>query len=167
MAEKYEILTTSRFYLEISLEGSLDQIDGYFSECQGFKRSQEVIEVCEVTPQKWGSANASKGRVNRTKIPGNMKSENIVLKRGLTISDTLWKWLRDVERGNWAKQRRDGDLTVYDQHGDIRARFRFLRGWPLSYKIADVKSDSADFQIEEMELAVEEFMRVQPNGEEY
>ncbi|MEB3210438.1 MAG: phage tail protein [Leptolyngbyaceae bacterium] len=163
--DPYEILTTSRFYLEIALDDSHDLIDGYFAECQGFKRSQEVIEVCEVTPQKWGSANATKGRVNRTKMPGNMKSENIILKRGMTISDSLWKWLKAVEDGNWAKQRRDGDLTIYDQHGDPQARFRFLRGWPTSYKIADVKSDSTDFQIEELELAVEEFLRVQSSGE--
>ncbi len=163
--DPYEILTTSRFYLEISLNGSHDMIDGYFSECQGFKRSQEVIEVCEVTPQKWGSANAAKGRVNRTKIPGNMKSENITLRRGMTISDTLWKWLKDVEEGNWAKQRRDGDLTIYNQLGVPQARFRFLRGWPTSYKISGVKSDSTDFQIEELELTVEEFSRVQLTGE--
>lgn len=165
--DPYEILTASRFYLELSLDGSHDLIDGYFTECQGFKRSQDVIEVCEVTSQKWGRNNASKGRVNRTKIPGNMKSENIILKRGLTISETLWKWLKAVEEGNWAKQRRDGDLTIYDQHGDPQARFRFLRGWPTSYKVSDVKTDSTEFQIEELELAVEEFLRVQTNGEDY
>jgi phage tail-like protein len=166
MADKYEILTTSRFYLEVSLDGSHDLIDGYFSECQNFKRTQEVIEICEVTPQKWGTS-ASKGRMNRTKLPGNSKNDNIILRRGMTISDTFWRWLRQVESGNWAKQRRDGDLTIYDQHGDIRARFRFLRGWPISYKIANVKPDNNEFQIEEIELAVEEFMRVQPGGEEY
>lgn len=162
--ERYEILATSRFYLEISLDGSQDKIDGFFSECQGFKRSQEVIEICEVTPQKWGSANASKGRMNRTKLPGNSTSDNIILRRGMTISETFWTWLKDVEAGNWSKQRRNGDLTIYDQQAGIAARFRFLRAWPTSYKISDVKSDSTDFQIEEIELAVEEFMRVQPSG---
>lgn len=164
--EQYEILAQSRFYLEISLDGSLDQIDGYFSECQGFKRSQEIIEICEVTPQKWGRNNASKGRVNRTKLPGNSKSDNIILRRGMTLSETFWNWLKDVEAGNWSKQRRNGDLTIYDQQAGIAARFRFLRAWPTSYKIGDVKSDSAEFQIEELELAVEEFMRVQPSGNE-
>jgi len=167
MAEpKYELLTNSKFYLEITLEGSLDGIDGYFMECQGFKRSQELISVCEVTPQKWGSENAKVGRVLRTKLPGNNKSENIILKRGLCISDTLWKWFKAVEEGKWGKQRRDGDLTIYDQGGAAKARFRFHRAWPVSYKITDFKASGSDFELEEVELAVEEFVRVQPDGKE-
>lgn len=163
---KYELLTNSKYYLEITLAGSNDEIDGYFMECQGFKRSQEVIAACEVVPQKWGSANAKYGRVQRTKLPGNHKSENIILKRGLCVSDTLWRWFKAVEEGRWDKQRRDGDLTIYDQHADVKARFRFFRAFPTSYKITDLKAGSSEFELEELELAVEEFIRVQPSGEE-
>lgn len=163
---KYELLTNSKYYLEITLAGSQDEIDGYFMECQGFKRSQEVISACEVTPQKWGSKDAKVGRVVRTKLPGNSKSENITLKRGLCISDTLWKWFKAVEEGKWSEQRRDGDLTIYDQSTDAKARFRFFRAWPVSYKISDLKAAGADFELEELELAVEEFIRVKPSGEE-
>jgi len=164
--KKYELLTNSKYYLEITLEGSQDGIDGYFMECLGFKRSQELIAVCEVVPQKWGSANAKYGRVQRTKLPGNSKCENITLKRGLCISDTLWKWFKAVEVGNWHKQRRDGDLTIYDQAANVQARFRFFRAWPVSYKITDVKAAGSEFELEELELAVEEFIRVQPDGKE-
>jgi phage tail-like protein len=165
-APKYEILTNSRFYLEITLAGSQEGIDGYFMDCQGFKRSQELISVCEVTPQKWGREDAKVGRVLRTKLPGNSKSENIILKRGLCISDTLWRWFKAVEVGKWSEQRRDGDLTLYDQHSDAKARFRFFRAWPLSYKISELKASGAEFEIEELELAVEEFIRVDPQGNE-
>lgn len=165
-APKYEILTNSRFYLEITLAGSQEGIDGYFMECTGFKRSQELISVCEVTPQKWGRSDAKVGRVLRTKLPGNSKSENIILKRGLCISDTLWRWFKAVEVGKWSEQRRDGDITIYDQHADAKARFRFFRAWPLSYKISDLKAASSEFEVEELELAVEEFIRVDPQGNE-
>jgi phage tail-like protein len=164
-APQYEILTNSKFYLEITLAGSQDGIDGYFMDCQGFKRSQEIISACEVTPQKWGSENAKVGHVLRTKLPGNSKSENIMLKRGLCISDTLWKWFQAVEEGQWGKQRRDGDLTIYDQGAQIQARFRFFRAWPVSYKISDLKAAGAEFELEELELAVESFVRVKPSGE--
>ena len=160
MAEQFEIFSTARFYLELKLDGSQEPIDGYFMECQGFKRSQEMVEICEVTPQKWGKHNAKTGRVVRTKIPGNPKSENIILRRGMTISITMWKWFKAVEEGDWAKQRRDGDLTIYDQGSEERARFRFQGAWPMSYKIADVKAGSNDFEVEELELSVDEFTRI-------
>lgn len=165
-AAEYEILTNSRYYLEITLEGSQESIDGYFMECQGFKRSQEVISACEVTPQKWGSSNAKFGRILRTKLPGNSKTENIILKRGLGISMTLWDWFKAVEDGKWGAQRRDGDLTIYDQAAKQQARFRFGGAWPVSYKITDLKASSADFEVEELELAVETLVRVTPSGNE-
>lgn len=163
---KYELLSSARYYLELTLAGHKDEIDGYFMECQGFKRSQEIISICEVTPQKWGSKDAKAGRVLRTKVPGNSKSENIILKRGLNISDTLWKWFKAVEEGKWGEQLRDGDLTIYDQKVAVRARFRFFNAWPTSYKISDLKASSSDFELEEVELAVESFIRVDPQGNE-
>jgi phage tail-like protein len=156
----FEILTTSRFYLEITLEGSNEIIDGYFMECRGFKRSQDVIEICEVTPQRWGKGEAKVGRVARSKIPGNFKCDNIVLKYGMTISDTMWKWFDKVEKGDWINQRRDGDITIYNQGGEAVVRYRFLGAWPVNYKVTEMKAGGNDFQVEELELAVDEFFRV-------
>lgn len=164
MKPTFEVLTNCRFYLEVKLQnipGSHDEIDGYFMECQGFQRSQEIIEIVEVTPQQWGKSQQAKfGRVVRTKIPGNSKSDNIILKRGLTISLAMWNWLKEVEEGNWSKQKKDGDLTIYDQGGEEQARFRFLGGWPVKYKLSGFKAGSNEFEIEEIELAVDEFIRV-------
>jgi phage tail-like protein len=156
----YEVLTTSRFYLGITLDNSRDIIDGYFMECRGFKRSQDVIEICEVRKEKWGKHSAKAGRVVRTKIPGNFKCDNIVLKFGMTVSKTMWKWFDNVEQGNWINQKRDGDLTLYDQGGTEQARYRFLGAWPINYKIAELKAGGTEFQVEELELAVDEFFRV-------
>jgi phage tail-like protein len=163
----YEVLTNSRFYLALKLRGSDERIDGYFMECQGFKRTQEAIEIAEVTGQRWGSQPAEKGRVLRTKLPGNVKSNNITLKYGLTLSATMWKWFQSVEQGNWAQQFRDGDLTIYSQGGEVQARFQFFGAWPVSYKLGDVQAGGSDFQVEELELAINEFIRVQPDGNEY
>ncbi len=153
-----ELLTNSRFYLELSLDGSKDAVDGIFKECKGFKTTQDVIEACEVTPQKWGQA--SRGAVVRTKIPGNVKYTNIVLSRGLSSSKTLWKWFEAVEEGGWAKQRRDGSLNIYDQSGTLQARYEFSRAWPASYRVADFNAEGAELEIEEIEIAVEALKRV-------
>ena len=72
--QQIEFLAKSKFYVEITLQGSLEQIDGYFMECSGLSRSQEAIEIVEVTPQVWGRSGSTKGRVIRTKLPGNVKS---------------------------------------------------------------------------------------------
>lgn len=154
-----EILTASRFYLELKLDGSDDAVDGFFMDCKGFKCSQEVIEIAEVTPQKW--AKAKIGRVVRTKLPGNRKTNNITLKRGMTVSKTLWKWFEDVQDGNWAKQRRDGSLTIYNLKGEVQAQFQFERAWPTTYTISDVSASSTEVEIEELEFVCEGFKRVQ------
>jgi len=155
-----EVLTTSKFYVEITLQGSLETIDGYFMECSGLSRSQEVIEIVEVTPQVWGKSSSTKGRVVRTKIPGNVKCDNIILKQGLTISMTMWNWLKAVEDGKWSEQFRDGDITIYDQSDTERARFRFNGAWPVRYKVSDFKADGSEFAIAEVELSVRDFLRI-------
>lgn len=158
--KQYELLTSSRYYLEIRVDGSDDRIDGYFMECQGFERTQEAIEFCHVTPQKWGKDGNSVGRVARTKIPGNSHSGNLILRRGMTVSMAVWDWFSAVEKGNWAKQRRNGDLTLYNQNAIEQARFRFLGAWPTKYKISDVSASNSEFEIEEMELVIDEFSRI-------
>ncbi|MGB3191282.1 MAG: phage tail protein [Limnoraphis sp.] len=161
MATFPELLTAARFYLELKLEGSQEPVDATFLECRGFKRTQEVIEFCEVTPQQWGSKPAKSGRVVRTKVPGNSKAENIILRRGMTNSKTLWKWFNAVEEGNWAKQLRDGSLVIYDQAGQEQARFEFRGAWPTRYSAMDVSASSSEIEIEELELAVETLTRSQ------
>lgn len=152
-----EILTNCRFYIELKLDGSQEPVDGYFMECKGFKASQEIAEFCEVTPKRWGKAKS--GLVFRTKVPGNLKTNNIVLRRGMTASTTLWKWFDSVSEGNWAKQIRDGALNIYDQSGEVQAIFKFRGAFPISYTASDLNSGSSDIEIEEMEIAVEKITR--------
>jgi phage tail-like protein len=152
-----EILTSCRFYIELKLEGSLEPVDAYFLECKGFKNTQDVIEVCEVTPLKWGKAKS--GLMVRTKVPGNFKTNNITLRRGMTKSKTLWKWFEEVQKGNWAKQLRDGSLSIYNQLGVAEAKFQFRGAWPVSYMASDLLSNSTEIEIEEIEIAVEMFKR--------
>ena len=159
-----EILTKSRFYLELLLDGSDDRVDGLFQECSGFKATQEVIEVCEVTPQLWGKAGKAKGRVVRTKVPGNITYTNMTLRRGLNVSMTLWNWLNAVQEGaSWAEQRRNGALVLYDTGAKEQFRLEFKGAWPVSYKITDLNIEGDGFQIEEIEVAVEQLKRDNSN----
>ncbi|MCC5645352.1 phage tail protein [Nostoc sp. CHAB 5824] len=156
MAEIPEFLTNYHFFLRLDI-GANDS-DSYFLECQGFKRTQDVIEICEVTSQKWGSA--SKGKAVITKLPGNAKSGNITLRKGLNSSKDFWKWFEEAEAGKWAKKREFISLSIYDQSAKEKARFELAGAWPTSYKIADVNANSHEIEIEELEIAFEEFKRV-------
>ena len=159
MAE-FEILTANRFYVKLELANSIDKVDGIFLECQGLKRTQDAIEICEVTSDKWGKS--KQGLVVRTKIPGNVKSGNMTLKRGMTCSKTLWNWFQAVQDGKWSTHRRDASISIYDQAADIQARFELGGAWPTSYKVADLNARATTIEIEEIEIAFETFKRVDP-----
>ncbi len=154
-----EYLTAHCFYLELSLDGSSG--DAYFLECKGFSATQQVAEICEVTPNKWGKA--TKGQVVRTKLPGNTKYDNIVLRRGMSSSMAFWKWFKYTQDGGWAndpQQRKNGSLTIFNQAGKAAARLQFKRAWPTVFRMsADVNAHSTELEIEELEIAVEELIR--------
>lgn len=160
MTDFPEILTTSRFYLELKLDGSKDSVDGVFMACSGFQVTQEVIEICEVTPQLWGKEGKTKGRIVRTKIPGSSTYPNLTLQRGLTTSMTLWKWLQDVQNGNWSAQRRNGSVVIYNQAAQEEFRIEFERAWPINYKVSDLNVANGEHNIEELEITVEHLKRV-------
>lgn len=160
---EFEILTANRFYVRLDLDNSNEKVDGIFLECQGLKRTQDAIEICEVTPNKWGKSTT--GSVVRTKIPGNVKSGNLTLKRGMTCSKTLWNWFQSVQDGEWATQRRNASLSIYDQAAKMQARFELGGVWPTSYKVADLNARATTIEIEEMEIAFETFKRVDPINE--
>lgn len=153
-----EILTACRFYLGLSLDGSTKDIDCHFLECRGFQQTQAPIEICEVTPNQWGQA--GKGQTVRTKIPGNVKCGNLTLRRGMTSSKELWDWFSSIREGNWKKQRKLAALSIYDQASQEVARYELAGAWPSSYKITDVNARSTEIEIEELEIAFEEFKRV-------
>ncbi|NMF65526.1 phage tail protein (plasmid) [Brasilonema octagenarum UFV-E1] len=151
-----EFLTAHNFYLELILDGS-GQADAVFLECQGFQCTQDVIEVCEVTSNKWGQA--QKGLPVRTKVPGNVKIGNLTLRRGASNSLTFWNWFKAVQEGNWANQRQDLALNILNKATQRKARYELSGAWPTNYKISDVNARSNELALEELEIAFEGFKR--------
>ena len=72
----------------------------------------------------------------------------------------MWQWFEEIQTGNWAKQRRDGSLKVYDQGGKPQAHFQFFNGWATGYSLSELSASSNDYEIEELEIACEGFKRV-------
>ena len=148
---RLEYLPSYRFILQLNIDGNNQREDVTFQECIGLELAQDLVSIREATPQKWGTARF--GRIVRTKIPGNIKVENLIFRRGMTTSTTLWNWIEAVYSGKWSEQRRDGSLAVFDQAGNPRLRLDLMRAWPVRYKAADVHSAGEAIEIEELEVA--------------
>lgn len=152
-----EYLTSNRFNLQLEIDNRNDREDITFQECIGLELTQDIVSIHEVTPQKW--ATSSFGRVVRTKIPGNIKVENLIFRRGMTNSITLWKWIEAVYEGKWFEQRRNGSLTIYDQAGVSQLRLNIFGAWPVRYQATDLDSKSEEIEIEELEVAFDMIVR--------
>ncbi len=126
-------------------------ITGYFTECAGLGSEHEVIEHKVVD---------NGGHEITMKIPGRLKWENIVLKRGITKSMDLWDWRKKVEDGKVEDARRDGSVIMYDNALKEVARWDFERAWPVKITGPQPKADSNEIGVEEITITHEYIRRV-------
>ena len=94
------------------------------------------------------------------KVPGRLKWENIVLKRGITSNMDIWKWRKQVEDGDVEGSRRDGSIVMFDQQLKEVARLNFYRAWPVKVTGPQPKADSNEIGVEELTIAHEYIHRV-------
>jgi phage tail-like protein len=151
------LLMASNFAINLKLDNSNDFLDGTFRECDSFDFTQEVIQFREVIGVRWGEA--LKGRSLLTKIPANAVGGNLTLRRGMNISKSLWEWFASVQDGKWFEKRRKMSVT-FNQGDSLAAVFEFTGAWPTRYRIGEMKADASNVEIEEVEIAYEEFNRV-------
>jgi phage tail-like protein len=79
------------------------------------------------------------------------------LKRGLTDSDTLWKWFQEVSEGQI--KRKTVNVIVLDHEGNRKTDWRFVDAYPVKWAGPDFKADSAQIAIESLELVHEGIKR--------
>jgi phage tail-like protein len=81
----------------------------------------------------------------------------LVLKRGLTDADALWRWHQDVVAGRI--QRRDGRILLFDNAGEEKWRWTFESAYPVKWIGPDFKADSSMVAFETMELVHQGFKK--------
>ncbi len=110
-----------------------------FSEISGLQAETETEEVRE-------------GGVNDHvhKLPKITKYPNLTLKRGITDSDTLWKWHQDVVNGK--VKTRTVRVIVMDSEGNEKWHWYFDEAYPVKWVGPDLKADSSTVAIETLEL---------------
>ena len=123
------------------------EIDGItvagFSEVSGLTTDTNIIEYRE--------GNEQQGTVR--KLPGLMKYNNIVLKRGWTDSKALWEWRKKVIDGT--TERKGGSIVLFDEARQPALTWNFREGWPSKWEGPALNGKTSEVALETLEIAHE------------
>lgn len=115
---------------------------GGFAEVSGLGVETEVFDYRE------GGLNDHMHRFpGPARYPGN-----IVLRRGMTDTQTLWNWQNDVAQG--VIQRRDGSIVLLSA-GQEALRWNFVNGYPARWTGPELRASGAAVALETLEIAHE------------
>jgi phage tail-like protein len=140
-----EPFATYSFYLEI--DGITEAV---FREASGIGSTSEVIESRHSTKD---------GKVVVKKTPGNLKWDDLSLKRGFTTDMKLYEWRGKVEAGKVNEARKHGSLTVYSAEGTPLAKWSFLNAWPSKLSGPTLNATSNEIAVEEITIVHEGMTR--------
>lgn len=156
MAERQdEILVSCRFYFEA--DGLTD------------KQILEVSGLSSETPAAGGDKvlGSSKNAINmRQAAPTRAKFTPVVVKIVATTNKDLYKWYEDCNRNEggkseWTGNRKAASVSVYDQGGEMKARWELLNAYPTKYEGPKLEAGSSDVANETITLVHEGIKRVQ------
>lgn len=134
VGERTDPYLSFRFLVEID-----DLIVGGFSEVSGLE-----VEVDTEDYQEGGVNDYVHKLLKGTKYP------NLILKRGVTDSDVLWKWHQDVVNGKI--ERKSGRIILLDSEGNEKWIWTFEDIHPIKWTGPDFKADNNAVSIETLEL---------------
>jgi phage tail-like protein len=123
------------------------EIDGItiaaFSECSGLSMQTDPIEY-----------RTGQEDITVRKLPGLKKFTNIVMKRGLTKADDLWKWRKTVMDGK--TERKNGSIVLLDESRQDAIRWNFREGWPTKLDAPTFNAKTNEVAVETLEIAIED-----------
>jgi len=138
----------ANLYFQLKLDGR--EGSGLFTEANGGGSENAVIE------QK---VNAPNGGVILRKIPGNLKYNDITLKRGIDSDLKLWEWRQMVVDGKYKEARCNGTIQMLDHQFQPVATYAFENGWVSKYTPAAMNAGQDQAAVEEITIAVESYKR--------
>lgn len=113
---------------------------GGFSDVSGLQ-----VEV-EVEAYREGGLNTY---IHQFAGPAKYPSR-LVLKRGLTDADVLWRWHRDVTLGK--VERKSGSVKLRDSTGEVKIRWDFRGAYPVRWTGPEFSAGKAEVAVETLEL---------------
>jgi phage tail-like protein len=134
VGQRQDPYASFRFLVEID-----GQTVGGFAEVSGLQAEIETEDYWE------GGVNESVHKlVKGTKYP------NLVLKRGLTDSQTLWEWHADAVSGRIA--RKTCRVVLLDSQGQEKWHWVFEEAFPVKWVGPEMKADGSAVAVETLEL---------------
>lgn len=110
-----------------------------FSEVSGLESEMETEEVME------GGLN---GFVHR--LPGRIRHQPLVLKRGITISNDLWEWYYNAVQGNI--ERMNGSIMMFDEEGYLFRAWSFKEAYPTKWRGPELNAMNSEVAFESIEI---------------
>lgn len=130
-----------KFYFNIDLGDGKKQ---GFSEISGLESDIKPIEYRHSDSKVFSTL----------KMPGLRSVGNVTLKKGVFTQDSVfWKWY-DESQLNIIK-RRTVVISLLDEKATPKMTWTLTNAWPTKMKGTDLKSDSNEVAVEELELAYE------------
>lgn len=121
------------------------EIDGItiagFSECTGLNAQVDVIEYREG------------GDHRIRKLPGLARFGDIILKRGITKSNELQNWFRNILNGK--PDRRSGSVILLDDEKTEVVRWNFSEAWIRKIEGPNLNAKGNEVAIETVVLTCE------------
>ena len=93
------------------------------------------------------------------KLAGLVKYGNVSLKWGITDSQDLYKWRKQVEEGKLKDARKNMAIVLMDEEGQESARWEFSAAWPTKYEAPDLNATADEIAIETLEIVHEGLRR--------
>jgi phage tail-like protein len=114
----------------------------YFTGCSGLSLEYDV------TTFKEGNGEM----VIERKRPGKPKYSEVVLKRGFTSDEALYKWFDEVVQAKDATPYKTGSIVIYDRTQTEVARFNLEQCWPSKLSVSDLSAGSDEVMVEELTI---------------
>jgi phage tail-like protein len=150
-----EILVGCRFYLEA--DGLTD------------KQILEVSGLSSENPAAGGDKvlGSTKNAVNlRQAAPTRVKFQPVTIKYVATTNTDFYKWYSDCNKNSggksdWTKMRKAMSVSVYDQAGEMKARWEMQNCYPTKYEGPKLEAGGSDVASETITCVHTSIERVQ------
>lgn len=126
------------------IDGDFPLASGAFSECSGLEATME--------PKAIKSGGHNYGDHQRV---GPVTFATVILKRGITYSQDLWKWFEMITLREQSTYRLTATITLRDIEGNDVMAVQLKNVLPTKFKAADFNAKATEVGIEELHLAHE------------
>lgn len=133
-----------KFYFKVTF-GSQDGAV-VFQEVSGLDTEADVIEYRKSNSQMFTTS----------KMPGLKKYGNVILKKGVFVSDSkFWDWYKSIQMNT--TKRETITIQLVDENGSPTMTWTLANGFPTKITGKDLKSDANEFAVDTIEIAHEGF----------